>query len=120
MGPAPGNQTAPRGGAGQGNGQIAVSRQKERSGMKALLGATIATVFAAATTATAEITLQMDINGFQVQAKNNDGSNSGFGGLHHTGSIDFNTGPFAVLNSVSIRHGNSPPVDQGFIGSLVT
>jgi hypothetical protein len=76
-----------------------------------------AMVLAAASAASADITLQMDVNGFAVQCKDELGNNSAFGGLGHDGSIEFSTG-IAVLNAVAIKHGAGPFVDQGFSGSL--
>lgn len=90
--------------------------------MKWAMGAALAAAMAAGTTASAVETLQMDINGFQVQVKDAAGNNSAFGGLSHTGSIDFSTGPFAVLNSIAISQTGigGEFVDQGFSGTLAS
>ncbi len=87
--------------------------------MKSFTGIAGAAVLAAATAASADVTLQMDINGFEVQCKDALGNDSAFGGLGHTGSIDFSTGLFAQLKSVAIKTGAGPFVDQGFSGTLI-
>jgi hypothetical protein len=88
--------------------------------MNGLLGAAIATVLAASTAANAAMTLQFDVNGIQVQAQNSNGQNSAFGGLTHTGSVNFSFAPnITRLVDVAISNNNGAFVSQGFNGSLV-
>lgn len=88
--------------------------------MNGLIGAAIATVLAASTAANAAMTLQFDVNGIQVQAQNGQGQNSAFGGLTHTGSVNFSFAPnITRLVDVAISNNNGAFVSQGFNGSLV-
>jgi hypothetical protein len=89
--------------------------------MRKVLGAAVATVLAAGTAASAEMTmtLQLDINGIAVQAQSAAGQNSAFGGLSHTGSLnfDFAQGVTHLLGMFSQTNFNAP-VNLGFNGQL--
>jgi hypothetical protein len=88
--------------------------------MNGLLGAAVATVLAASAAANAAMTLQFDVNGIQVQAQNAGGQNSAFGGLTHTGSVNFSFAPnITRLVDIAISNNNSAFQSQGFSGSLV-
>jgi hypothetical protein len=87
--------------------------------MKGLIGAAAATVLAAAGAAPAAMTLQFDVNGIQVQAANSAGANSAFGGLTHTGSVNFSFAPSITrLVDIAIANGSGGFASQGFSGSL--
>ena len=64
--------------------------------------------------------LQFDVNAFHVQAKNSGGGNSAFGGLTHTGSVDFSMIQGAsVLNGMFANGpGGGPLQNMGFNGTL--
>jgi hypothetical protein len=88
--------------------------------MKGLIGAAVATVLVAGTAATASMTLQFDVNGIAVQSQNSSGVNSAFGGLNHTGSVNFSFAPdITRLVDIAVANGLGAPVSQGFSGSLI-
>jgi hypothetical protein len=61
-------------------------------------------VFVAAGTAMATPVLQLDINAIRIQTQNAAGANSAFGGLSHTGSINFSfQANTTILNGVFIQ-----------------
>ncbi len=77
-------------------------------------------VLAVAGSALATPTLQLDVNSIRLQVENGQGANSGFGGLTHTGSLNFsfqvNT---TILNGVFIQTVSAGPfVNANFSGSL--
>ena len=87
--------------------------------MKYALTAGIA-MLAGTTAAMANQTLQIDLNALTISVKDGAGDASAFGGLTHTGSIDFGfDGAVSQINEIAIQVGNGPFVDQGFSGSLV-
>jgi hypothetical protein len=80
----------------------------------------LAASLATAGTVWAHPILQFDVNQFHVQAFNGTGVASPFGGLTHTGSIQFTTGQ-VILNGIFIQttpNGNF--VDAGFSGFTLT
>ena len=88
--------------------------------MNALIGAAAAAVLGASAAANAAMTLQFDVNGIQVQAENAQGQNSAFGGLTHTGSVNFSFAPnITRLVEIAISNNNGAFQGQGFSGSLV-
>jgi hypothetical protein len=87
--------------------------------MRVLCGAALATVLAASAAANAAMTLQFDVNGIQVQSTNGSGANSAFGGLSHTGSVNFSfASGITRLVDIAISNGTGAPQAQGFNGSL--
>jgi len=71
------------------------------------------------TTAMADQTLQIDLNAITINVKDGAGNASAFGGLTHTGSIDFGyDGAVSQINEIAIQVGNGAFVDQNFSGSL--
>jgi hypothetical protein len=89
--------------------------------MKTVLSAAVAAVLMAGTTATAQMssTLQLDINGIAVQAQNGGGQNSAFGGLTHSGSLNFNFAEGVThLLGMFVQHNHNAPINMGFNGSL--
>ncbi len=79
-----------------------------------------ASVLCVAAAASADPVLQFDVNSFAVQSHNAAGGSSAFGGLTHTGSINFSMiANTTVLNGM---FGNTaaggPLVNMGFNGSL--
>lgn len=88
--------------------------------MKGFLSAAVATVLAAGTAGQAAMTLQFDVNGIAVQSQNGAGAASSFGGLNHTGSVNFNfSSGITRLVDIAISNGNVAPQSAGFSGSLV-
>lgn len=78
-------------------------------------------VLIAGTAASADMhkTLQLDINGIGLQARDGAGAATPFGGLGHSGALDFSFAPGVTnLLGVFIQQGMSPPVNQGFNGHL--
>jgi hypothetical protein len=89
--------------------------------MKTVLGAAVAAVLVAGSSASAQMssTLQLDINGIAVQAQNGGGVNSAFGGLTHTGSLNFDFAQgITHLLGVFVQHNHNAPVNMGFNGDL--
>jgi hypothetical protein len=89
--------------------------------MKTVLGAAVAAVLVAGSTASAQMssTLQLDINGIGVQAQNSGGVNSSFGGLTHTGSLNLDFAQSIThLLGVFVQHNHNSPVNMGFNGTL--
>lgn len=89
--------------------------------MRKVLGAAVAAVLATGTAASADMhkTLQLDINTISVQAQNAGGLNSPFGGLNHTGSLNFSfASGITHLLGVFVQEGSGPWVNQGFNGQL--
>ena len=70
-------------------------------------------------------TLQFDLNAFSTQAKNSGGANSPFGGLNHTGSVNFSLGS-GVISGLFIGATPSGPFQNanfngtwsGFTGQI--
>lgn len=86
--------------------------------MKLASGIVAATMMAAAGSALAVPDLQIDINGFQTQAVNSGGAPVAFGGLTHTGAVQFSLGS-GLINGIGIRTvANGPFVNAGFTGTL--
>jgi hypothetical protein len=75
--------------------------------MKTLLCGSAA-ILAGGAAALASPTLQMDLNAFSTQAKNGGGANSAFGGLNHTGAINFSLGA-GVINGLFIQPTQGAP-----------
>lgn len=77
-------------------------------------------VLGAASLASADPILQFDVNSFNVGTTNGAGAASAFGGLTHTGSINFSVIPsVTVLNGMfGNGPGGGPLVNMGFAGSL--
>jgi MYXO-CTERM domain-containing protein len=89
--------------------------------MKSLyVSAAIAGLAMAASTASAQRMLQMDINVLDFQARNSAGAPAPFGGLTHTGSLVLSDGTGSVLNDLAIQTGGpgNPFMPQAFTGSL--
>lgn len=79
-----------------------------------------ATVLAAGTAASAAPVLQFDVNGFNTQAVNGANASVAFGGLGHTGAVQFSTGA-GTLNGIFIQSVAAGPfVNAGFAGSSLT
>jgi len=70
-----------------------------------------------ATAAMANQTLQFDLNAAAIQVRDGAGDPAMFGGLTHTGSIDFEFAGSASLD-MAVQVGNGPFVDAGFTGSV--
>lgn len=83
-------------------------------------GIALTTVLLAAAAASATPTLQLDVNGFQIQAVNGAGGNTVFGGLTHTGALQFSyTQNVTELMAVLAQSTPAGPfVNQGFSGTL--
>lgn len=87
--------------------------------MKTLIGAAVATVLAAGTAASADMVLHMDINNIRSQSTNASGANAPFGGLSHTGAVNFSfQSSITQLAGMDIQTDNAPPVDQHMSGVL--
>jgi hypothetical protein len=80
----------------------------------------VAAVVSAAGVASATPTLQLDVNTIHIQCQNGQGQNSAFGGLSHTGSVNFSfQANTTVLNGVFLQTVvNGPFQNQNFNGSL--
>lgn len=79
----------------------------------------ISGVVAVAAPAVASPTLQLDVNSIAIQVRDSGGANSGFGGLSHTGSINFSMDASTLLNGVFVQSVvNGPFNNAGFSGSL--
>lgn len=64
--------------------------------------------------------LQFDVNSFSTQARNNANANVAFGGLSHTGNVQFSAGS-GVLAGIFIQATTPGPfVNAGFAGSTMT
>jgi len=88
--------------------------------MKRVFGLGVAVVLAAGAVASATPVLQFDVNGFGTQAVDASNANSAFGGLTHTGAVNFATGG-AVLNGIFIQSTIAGPfANAGFAGSTLT
>lgn len=81
-----------------------------------------ATIIAAACgAASAQPTLQLDINGMGVQARDSAGAASAFGGTSHTGSLSLFFVPgITDLPEVALRNPPGPFVSQNFNGALTS
>jgi hypothetical protein len=88
--------------------------------MKKLFGtAAVATMLVAGAAVNASMTLQFDVNGIAVQTTNGAGANSAFGGLAHTGAVNFSFAPgITRLVDIAISQNLGAPASQGFSGSL--
>lgn len=87
--------------------------------MNRLICAVAATVVGSAGAASAESVLHLDVNSIRVQVQNGSGANSAFGGLSHTGSINFSFQAGATeLLAVQTQINGGAPVNQNFSGSL--
>ena len=88
--------------------------------MKTLIGAATAAILTAGTAASADTVLHMDINSVRAQAMTPGGIGSAFGGLNHTGSVDFSfDATSSIMAAIDIQDGNNNPINQNFNGSLV-
>jgi hypothetical protein len=87
--------------------------------MKISYALSVASVLAASVVAQADPILQFDVNSFNVQTTNTAGIGSAFGGLSHTGSVNFSMGSFSVLNGMFANTPSGGPlVNLGFNGTL--
>lgn len=88
--------------------------------MKMMCTAGVASVLAVSVAAQAEPILQFDVNSFSVQARNGAGAASAFGGLTHTGSVNFSyIANTTVLNGMFANTPSGGPLlNMGFGGSL--
>src|ERR1043166_1951255 len=88
--------------------------------MKKTIGAAAAAILVTGTAANADMVLHMDINSIHVQATNSAGLPSPFGGLSHTGAVNFSfqVGS-SIIASIDTQNGSNPPVNQNFSGQLV-
>ena len=79
-----------------------------------------ATVLAAASIAAAAPILHFDVNGITVQASNSLGVSSAFGGLSHTGSLNFGfSAGISTLEAIEVQQApGGASVNQGFTGAL--
>lgn len=91
---------------------------KKGAGMDSKIGIALATVLIAGAAATAEPTLQMDVNNVHFQVT--DGTaNSAFGGTSHTGSVLLNfDADFTRLVDIAVRDGISGPGTSLGAGTL--
>lgn len=70
-------------------------------------------------TALASPTLQFDVNTIGIQARDGAGASSAFGGLTHTGSVNFTYTSFTSLAGMFVQNSSFGVWDnQGFSGSL--
>ena len=84
-----------------------------------ILGTAVA-VLALAGVAQATPVLQFDVNAFNTQAVNNANVNSPFGGVAHTGAVNFSIGA-GVLNGVFMQTAvNGPFANANFAGFTLT
>jgi hypothetical protein len=84
------------------------------------LGTAAAALLLASAAASATPTLQFDVNGFGAQAVNAGGGNTPFGGLSHTGAVQFSVGS-GTLNGVYIQSVASGPfINAGLSGVTMT
>lgn len=87
--------------------------------MKKMIGAAVATVLAAGTVASAEMVLHLDINNIRTQATGPGGVNGAFGGLSHTGAVNFSfEAGITQLAGMDIQTDNGAPVNQNVTGTL--
>ncbi len=88
--------------------------------MKSVILAGVAGLLSAASVANADPLLQFDVNSFNVGTTNSAGLGSAFGGLTHTGSVNFSVIPqVTVLNGMfGNGPGGGPLTNLGFNGSL--
>jgi hypothetical protein len=69
--------------------------------------------------AAAAPTIQLDVNSIKIQIQNGAGANSAFGGLNHTGSINFSLAASTVLAGVFIQSvPNGSFSNAGFSGTI--
>ena len=88
--------------------------------MKKLTCGAIAAVLATGSVASADLVLHMDINSVRAQATNGAGANTAFGGLNHTGAVEFSFQiNSSILAAIDIQDGNMAPVNQTVTGSLI-
>jgi hypothetical protein len=80
----------------------------------------VATVLAAGSVAAAAPILHFDVNGITVQATNTLGVGTSFGGLSHTGSLNFGfSAGISTLEGIEVQQtAGGTAVNQGFTGSL--
>ena len=88
--------------------------------MKKLTCGAIAAVLTAGSAASADMILHLDINSIRAQSTNGAGANTPFGGLNHTGAVQFTfqVGS-SILAGIDIQDGNNAPVNQNFNGTLL-
>lgn len=87
--------------------------------MNRMLGAAVATVLVAGSAASAELVLHMDVNNIRAQATNGGGVNGPFGGLAHTGAVQFSfQSGTSILAALDIHNGTNPPINQNPTGAL--
>ncbi len=79
-----------------------------------VLGFAVATSMACGSIASADETLQMDLNALGVQVMNSLGAPSAFGGLNHTGSVNLSD----VFGTSSLAGIFIDTINQGFNGTL--
>jgi len=81
---------------------------------------TSAVSLCASAAALASPTLQFDVNSIGIQARDGVGANSAFGGLAHTGSLNFSFNPsYTALAGMFVQSASFGPwSDQGFGGTL--
>jgi hypothetical protein len=94
-------------------------RRKREDAMKRVICASAVAVLAGAGSASAQMVLHMDVNSIRVQVRDGAGTASAFGGLSHTGSINFSFDMGVTsLVAVQTQNGSETPVNQNFTGSL--
>lgn len=72
-----------------------------------------------AASASAAPVLQLDVNTIRIQTQNAAGQNTAFGGLSHTGSVNFSMGANTILNGVFIQAVQGGGFSNAnFVGSL--
>jgi hypothetical protein len=80
----------------------------------------VAAVLTAASAASADLVLHMDVNSIQAQATNGAGANTAFGGLNHTGAVQFSFDVnSSILAAIDIQDGNGTPINQTLTGQLI-
>jgi opacity protein-like surface antigen len=88
--------------------------------MKKLTCGAIAAVLTAGSAASADLVLHLDVNSIRAQATNGVGANTPFGGLNHTGAVEFSfQAGSSILAGIDIQNGNNAPVNQTVTGQLL-
>ena len=78
-----------------------------------------AAVLLGAPIALAAPVLQFDVNGFSTQSVNSAGANSSFGGLTHTGAVQFTVGT-GTLNGIFIQNTAGGPFSNANLSPAFT
>jgi hypothetical protein len=88
--------------------------------MRCVLPIGVSAALGVCASALATPTLQLDVNAIGLQVHNAQGANSAFGGLTHTGSINFSfISNATALEGIYVQSSQFGPwIDQGFSGSL--